>query len=285
MKSTRQLFALIWLGWSSLVLAGVDINTATLEELDSLKGVGPKKAQAIIDYRKQNGPFRSADDLRRVPGFGPKVVDGFIGDVTFGRSVGGGAGQADAVRPARTRISGATLPAAEPAAPAQPKTTLGTRPLPPGPAMPPPLESRARPEVATAPAMSAPEKPARPAMPAQPKAISQPAAVPALPPVAPAQPPATSASASPKPAAPAMPRPAAPAADERGLPASRASAPAPAAPARPAMPAPAKPAQPAAPAAPAHPAARHDDAPAHAPAAAQPPAPAKPRPAMPAGLH
>jgi competence protein ComEA len=53
----------------------VDINTATVEELDSLPGIGPSIAQAIIDERERNGPFRSVDDLERVRGIGPSKLD------------------------------------------------------------------------------------------------------------------------------------------------------------------------------------------------------------------
>ena len=61
-----------------LVLAGVaaaavNINTASKEELTSLKGVGDKRAQEIIDYRKKNGDFKSVDDLEKVPGVGREV--------------------------------------------------------------------------------------------------------------------------------------------------------------------------------------------------------------------
>lgn len=50
----------------------VNINTASLEELDALPGVGPSTAQAIIDDREQNGPFASLEDLMRVSGIGEK---------------------------------------------------------------------------------------------------------------------------------------------------------------------------------------------------------------------
>jgi competence protein ComEA len=49
----------------------VHLNSATLEQLDALPGVGPVTAQKIIDYRAQHGGFGSVDDLDAVPGIGP----------------------------------------------------------------------------------------------------------------------------------------------------------------------------------------------------------------------
>jgi len=50
----------------------VNLNTATLEQLDTLDGVGPATAQKILDWRREHGGFRSVDDLGQVPGIGPK---------------------------------------------------------------------------------------------------------------------------------------------------------------------------------------------------------------------
>lgn len=54
--------------------AAVNINTAGVAELDAVKGITPKKAAAIVEYRDQNGPFKSLDELKKVKGFGDKSV-------------------------------------------------------------------------------------------------------------------------------------------------------------------------------------------------------------------
>jgi competence protein ComEA len=51
--------------------APLDLNSATLEQLENLPGIGPVTAQKILDYRQQHGAFHSVDELEGVPGIGP----------------------------------------------------------------------------------------------------------------------------------------------------------------------------------------------------------------------
>jgi len=62
----------------------IDINTATLEQLDTLPGVGPSTAQKIIDYRETNGPFASIEDIMNVSGIGPATFDNIQDLITVG---------------------------------------------------------------------------------------------------------------------------------------------------------------------------------------------------------
>ena len=55
--------------------AKVNINTAGVSELDSLPGIGPVLAQRIVDWRTENGPFRSAEDLLNVEGIGRSTLE------------------------------------------------------------------------------------------------------------------------------------------------------------------------------------------------------------------
>lgn len=52
----------------------ININTASAEELQQINGIGPAKAQAIVEYRKQNGLFQTLQDLTKVPGIGEKTL-------------------------------------------------------------------------------------------------------------------------------------------------------------------------------------------------------------------
>lgn len=56
----------------------VRLNTATLEELQTLPGIGPVTAKAIVDYREAYGAFTKLDDLLEVKGIGPKVFEDLL---------------------------------------------------------------------------------------------------------------------------------------------------------------------------------------------------------------
>jgi len=71
----KQLLLALLLVSFNIFAAPVDINKASAQEMsESLKGVGLKKADAIVAYRKANGPFASIDDLANVKGIGEKTI-------------------------------------------------------------------------------------------------------------------------------------------------------------------------------------------------------------------
>ncbi|MFT9848601.1 helix-hairpin-helix domain-containing protein [Aneurinibacillus sp. REN35] len=55
--------------------AKVDLNTATVEQLQTIPGIGPRKAEAIVQYREEHGPFKTIDSLTGVAGIGAKTVE------------------------------------------------------------------------------------------------------------------------------------------------------------------------------------------------------------------
>ena len=57
------------------VHAAVNLNTASSDELVTVPGIGPAKAQAIVEHRRAHGPFKSVDDLKQVKGFREKLVE------------------------------------------------------------------------------------------------------------------------------------------------------------------------------------------------------------------
>ncbi len=73
--------------------APVDVNTAGIEELTTIPGVGGAKAKAIVDYRRQQ-PFASTDELTNVKGIGEKMLAKIAPYVTVGNKRPGTAGKA-----------------------------------------------------------------------------------------------------------------------------------------------------------------------------------------------
>ena len=59
--------------------APVDLNSATVEQLDALPGIGPVTAQKIVDYRQAHGPFTSVDELDAISGIGPARIENLRG--------------------------------------------------------------------------------------------------------------------------------------------------------------------------------------------------------------
>lgn len=63
--------------------AAVDINTASQSQLEVIKGIGPAKAKAIVEYRDKHGAFKSLDDLANVKGFGKASVAKIKGELSL----------------------------------------------------------------------------------------------------------------------------------------------------------------------------------------------------------
>lgn len=89
-----------WIAASTLVLVGLlaapvladqkplDLNTASIEQLNALSGIGDSKARAIVAYRDEHGPFRSVDDLLAVKGIGDKLLASLKPQITVAAPAG-----------------------------------------------------------------------------------------------------------------------------------------------------------------------------------------------------
>jgi competence protein ComEA len=91
-RTTRTLAAVLLAGWllaaphrsTAATETPLNLNTASASELATLKGIGDVKARAIVDYREKNGPFKSVDALKDVPGIGDKMLEALRPQVTIG---------------------------------------------------------------------------------------------------------------------------------------------------------------------------------------------------------
>ena len=113
----KHLFiALLALLLTSPVWAAININTATEAELQTLSGIGPSKAKAIVEYRKQNGNFKTTADIKNVKGIGDGIFNKISAEINVS-----GASTKSATKPA-------TIPVAKPSTN---KITTPTKPAKP----------------------------------------------------------------------------------------------------------------------------------------------------------
>ena len=72
-------------GYPDSLLEGevIDLNTASVADLTRLPGIGEKRAQAIVDYRTEHGPFQSAEQLLEVSGIGEATLEGLLDYITL----------------------------------------------------------------------------------------------------------------------------------------------------------------------------------------------------------
>ncbi|MFT5685782.1 MAG: competence protein ComEA [Myxococcota bacterium] len=111
MRRFLFLISLLWM-MTSAAFAGVNVNTASQSELETLPGIGPSKAAAIMEYRSSNGPFTNVEQLDNVPGIGPATMSNLRTLVELGEESTDGAPQIAA-------------PAGETTAPAMTTTPTG----------------------------------------------------------------------------------------------------------------------------------------------------------------
>ncbi len=109
---TRLLPALALAFVAQAALAAVNLNTATKDELIALKGIGPAKAQAILDYRAQHGGFQRVEELKDVRGIGSKQFESLKSELTVTPPPAAPGAKAGKAEPKAARVaSGEAKPA------------------------------------------------------------------------------------------------------------------------------------------------------------------------------
>ena len=96
---------------ASPVLAAININTATETELETLSGISPSKAKAIVEYRKQNGNFKTTADIKNVKGIGDVIFNKISAEINVG---GASATAKPTPKPATAPTTAKTAPAKTP---------------------------------------------------------------------------------------------------------------------------------------------------------------------------
>ena len=110
----KFLFVIVSLLSFSWALAQVNINTATAQVFQTLNGIGPSKAAAIVEYRNANGPFKSPEDIKNVRGIGNGIYQKISSEITVGN---GQTARTPAARPAaQQQQPQPATPAAKPSA-------------------------------------------------------------------------------------------------------------------------------------------------------------------------
>ena len=84
MKKFLCVLALLLI-FATPVFAKININTASVAELDKLPGIGAAKATAIVKYREEHGKFKTTADLKNVKGIGDKMFEQISNDIEVGK--------------------------------------------------------------------------------------------------------------------------------------------------------------------------------------------------------
>ncbi|MET0681872.1 MAG: helix-hairpin-helix domain-containing protein [Casimicrobiaceae bacterium] len=107
---------------SATAFAAINLNTASKEELVALPGIGPAKAQAIVDYRNSHGQFKSIEEVKDVKGIGAKRFEKLKGELTVGGPSAKPPARAGEQSAPQRMAKGAVTPAAKR------DDTMGTKP-------------------------------------------------------------------------------------------------------------------------------------------------------------